>query len=354
MRRLRRLLILHEPEAACRERLVARGTPAEVAAEIAFYLAQSTEFAAFAAPVTAALAAVGVEVVVLPLAATARWLPLLQGPKRCRTLLWCLTDGFAYYRGSFAASTAALLDVPQFGSPPEAQHLAQDKFRCLALAGALGVRIPPTVLVADGKALSPVDVLPEGAPLFVKPNRLGAKLGIASDSRTSSLQEALAISRRIHARYGDHALIQAFVPGRDVRASFLDLGRPARPLGVYAIDAGVARGFATLEDSHRVTGLKAADATLGIANLRDDPTLAGAVSAIEAAAGQLARVVPMRDYFGLDFRLGEDGSIWFLELEACPAVTIYDFLTYLQDAYGTGLAEALAEAAPAAFARRSG
>lgn len=352
-RRLRRCVILYEAEAACRDRLIAAGTPAATAAEIAFYLAQGTDFAGLVEPATAAFAAAGVELRVLPLDAVERWLPLLQGPDRHSTLLWCLTDGFTYYRGSAAASVAALLGVPQFGSPPEAQHLAQDKFRCIALAQALGLRTPPTALVENGVPLSPLDVLPEGGPLFVKPNRLGAKLGIAADSRADRITQALALTRRIHGRYGDQALVQAFVPGRDVRASFLDLGRPAVPLGLHAVDAGDTRGFPTLADSRRVTRLKAADATLRLANLRDEPALAGAVAALEEATAKLARVVPMRDCFALDFRLDAEGRIWFLELEVCPAITIYDFLTYLKDAYGTDLAGAMVEAATAAFARRS-
>ena len=61
----------------------------------------------------------------------------------------------------------------------------------------------------------------------------------------------------------------------------------------------------------------------------------------------------LRDYLSMDFRLGEDGTPWFLELEVCPAVTIYDFLTYLRDAHGTDLVGALVRAAPLAHARRN-
>ena len=35
---LRRLIVLYEPEASCRARLIEAGRPAEVATEIAFYL----------------------------------------------------------------------------------------------------------------------------------------------------------------------------------------------------------------------------------------------------------------------------------------------------------------------------
>jgi D-alanine-D-alanine ligase len=349
---MRRFVVLFEPEAACRDRLTAGGMSAQAAAEVAFYLAQATDFTALVESVAAAFAASRVDVVCLPLDPPQAWLPLLTGPDRRHTLVWCLTDGFAFYRGSFVASVAALLDVAQLGSPPEAQHLCQDKFRCLALARALGVRTPATVLVSNGEPLSPVEVLPEGTPLFVKPATLGGKIGIDGDSLAPDLPCALELTRRIHARYGDRALIQSYVPGRDVRVSFMDLGRPEAPLGIYGVATGARHGFPTLADSRRITQLRAAGPTLALQDLRGEPALAASVAAIEEAARRIARVVPLRDYFSLDFRLDETGAPWFLEFEVCPAVTIYDFLTYLRDVHGTDLPEALVRAVPLAFARR--
>jgi D-alanine-D-alanine ligase-like ATP-grasp enzyme len=350
---LRRFVVLSEPEAACRERLARRGMPAETAAEVAFYLAQATDFAALVDPVAAAFAPLGVEVACRPLDPPEAWLPLLTGPDRRHTLVWCLTDGFAWYRGSFVSSLAALLEVPQFGSPPAAQHLCQDKFRCLAVAQALGVRTPATVLVDDGEPVSPPGVLPAGAPLFVKPNTLGAKLGIDRDSRAASLGEALALAGRVHARYGDRALVQTYVPGRDVRVSCMDLGGPEPPpLGIHEVATGAATGFPTLADSRRLTALKElgdADGTaVPLRDLRGDP----AAGRIEEAARRLAGALGLRDYFSLDFRVDEAGEPWFLEFEVCPAVTIYDFLTYLREAHRTDLPGALARAAPPAHARR--
>lgn len=340
---LRRLLALYETEAACRERMRARGYPAEVADEIAFYLAQATDFAAIADEVGAALAHIGVELRAASLDERDAWLPMLTGPERAGTLLWCLTDGFAWYRGSFMSSLAALLEVAQFGSPPAAQHLCQDKLRCTALAQALGIAVPATALVEDGEPLSP---LPAAGPWFVKPATLGGKLGIEADSRAASPAEALALSRRIWRRYRDRALVQAYIPGRDVRVSFLDLGGAPPPLGIHAVRAA-ERGFPTLADSRRITQLRAGDGvTLAVESL-------GPVPAIERAARLLARVVPLRDYWSMDFRLGEDGTPWFLELEVCPAITIYDFLTYLRETHGLGLAAAIAKAAPLAYARRT-
>lgn len=346
---LRRLLVLLEPEAACRARMLQRGHPDEVAGEIAFYLAQATDFAAVVEPLRARLRQDGVELTVAPLDDRDAWLPLLTGPERAGTLLWCLTDGFAWYRGSLVSSLAALLEVPQLGSPPAAQHMCQDKLRCLGLAAAIGLKTPPTVLAEDGELLSPSEMLAGARDLFVKPNTLGAKLGIGADARVRSLDEALAASRRIWRRYGDRALIQPYLAGRDVRVSFMDVGGDPTPLGIQTVRTG-ERGFATLADSRRITAMREADGTsLALENLAG--TEAG--RRIGAAAMHLARVAGLRDYWSMDFRLGEDGTPWFLELEVCPAVTIYDFLTYLREAHGLDLPGAIARAAATAWRRRA-
>lgn len=338
---LRRLLILYESEVDCRRRMMDRGFPPEVAAEIAFYLAQATDFAAVEPDIRDALAAEGVVLTTASLDASDLWLPLLRAPG---TMLWPLTDGFAYYRGSFLSSLAALWDVPQFGSPPAAHNLCQDKFRCLALARALGVDTPATVLVQDGEPLSSPDVLPSEGPLFVKPATLGAKLGIDADSRTADLTAARDRSRRIWARYRDRALIQPYLAGHDVRVSCLDIGKGDPRPAAYRVTTA-ARGFPTLADSLRITRLRAADgAAVGLERL-DQP-------GVLQAASRIARAVELRDYWSMDFRLDAQGRAWFLELEVCPAITIYDFLTYLREVHGCDLPQAIARAVPAAWARR--
>lgn len=345
---LRRLVVLLEPEAACRERMLARGYPPDVADEIAFYLAQASDFREVAEPLASRLAADDVGLLMASLDERDRWLPLLSGPDREGTMVWSLTDGFAWYRGSFVSSMAALLDLPQFGSPPAAHHMCQDKLRCLALASAAGLATPPTVLVEDGEPLSPTAVLGDAPELFVKPNRLGAKLGISGDSLARSLPEALAASRRIWRRYRDRALVQPYVRGRDVRVSFMDLGVGTSPLGIHVVDAG-KRGFPTLEDSRRITAMRAADGR----SLKVDSLVGTADGGrIEVAARHLARVAGLEDYWSMDFRLGEDGTPRFLELEVCPAVTIYDFLTYLRESHGQDLPGAIAMAVSTAWQRR--
>lgn len=136
--------------------------------------------------------------------------------------------------------------------------------------------------------------------------------------------------------------------GSSSGVSFIDLGGEATPVGIHTVKAG-GRGFTTLVDSRRITAMRAADGrSVALESLGGMP----AGQRIETAARHLARVAGLRHYWSMDFRLGEDGTAWFLELEVCPAVTIYDFLTYLREHHATDLPAALARAVPLAFTRR--
>jgi D-alanine-D-alanine ligase len=75
------------------------------------------------------------------------------------------------------------------------------------------------------------------------------------------------------------------------------------------------------------------------------------VSRITEAAGRLQGLLGLCDYFSIDFRIGDDGGPTFFEFEVCPAVTIYDFQSYLARR-GETLGSALAKSMRQAFARR--
>ena len=95
---------------------------------------------------------------------------------------------------------------------------------------------------------------------FVKPNRLGAKIGIWPDSHCQTHGKALELSRRVHEAYRDTVVVQPYVPGRNVRASFLAVRPDAGPeaLGIFFVDSGA--DFQTMDDSMALYGETGADA----------------------------------------------------------------------------------------------
>jgi D-alanine-D-alanine ligase-like ATP-grasp enzyme len=341
----RTLALIYETEAACRLRLAAAGFDAERALEITSYLAQATDLAPEFPDLARECGARGVDFAPVELDAAPKVLAALDPAS---TLVWTLTDGVAYYRGGAGPALARLHGHRTVGADDSVFALCQDKFRSGAVLAALGLPIPPAGLARDGNFIVPPPASPKG--YFVKPNRLGSKIGIWPDSRCRSAQDALDLSRRIFAAYRDDAIVQAYVPGRNVRASFLavDPQAGAERLGIFFVDAG--GDFQTMADSLALygdTGAAARARGEGANPVLEPVGLSqpGVDAAIRALAGRLMEALGLRDVFSLDLRVDPDGSIHLIEFEVCPGLPCFDFRAYCRDRWGMDLAEAMAEAA---------
>ena len=258
---LSNVVIAFETEEQASRRLEAFGYPPEIAAEIAVYLAQSSDLPFFVDEIAGALRRDGIAAEFVALDDVPARLRELA-PRRDRTMVWALTDGVRFYRGSSVPALARLEGFARFGSPATAAHLAQDKFTSLALASAAGLSVPPTRLMEGEREIAALGEWPSlSVPLFVKPNTLGAKIGIFADSLCRDRRQANDRARRIWERYRDRALIQPFVEGDDVRVSFMDLGGEfADQLGVERIvkDAASEAGgaFLTMKDNETLSGAR--------------------------------------------------------------------------------------------------
>ncbi|QPC87195.1 D-alanine:D-lactate ligase-like protein [Mesorhizobium sp. NBSH29] len=339
------LILVYEPEAACLARLVAAGMARARAGEIASYLAQSTDLALEFDAISDACAARGIVFRPVELDRAAS---VLGATDPAHAIVWTLTDGIAYFRGSAAPALARLGGVAAIGSDDSLFALCQDKFRAGAVLAALGLPVPAGGLARDGVWLAPAPASPSG--YFVKPNRLGAKIGIWKDSRCTTEEQALALSRRIFAAYGDDAIVQPYVAGQNARASFLAVSpaADARDIGSVFVDAG--GDFQTMEDSLALYGETRAQARSAGAYF--EPALAQiaatrpqAAKHIEAIGVALMEKLGLRDVFSYDLRLEADDTVHLIEFEVCPGLPCFDFRAYCKSQWGLTLAEAMTDTA---------
>ncbi|RWH55633.1 MAG: D-alanine:D-lactate ligase-like protein [Mesorhizobium sp.] len=342
-----KLILVYEPEKACFDRLVADGHVAARAAEIASYLAQSTDIASEFDALAAACLTCGLSFVPVALDDAASALAG-EGPKS--TLVWTLTDGVAYFRGGAAPALARLNGLKVIGTDDALFALCQDKFRSGAVLGALGLPVPQSGLARDGHWLA------SPAGWFVKPNRLGAKIGIWPDSRCADLGHALELSRRVFAAYRDDVVVQPYVAGRNVRASYLGL-KPdtgVEALGIAFVDSG--GDFQTMADSLALyggTGEAAREA-----GTYAEPELLPVAASQPRADAKIRRIAQslmtglgLRDVFSIDFRVEADDSVHLIEFEVCPGLPCFDFRAYCRTQWEMGLADAMAETAASRFNR---
>ncbi|TIV89067.1 MAG: D-alanine:D-lactate ligase-like protein, partial [Mesorhizobium sp.] len=259
-----------------------------------------------------------------------------------------LTDGIAYFRGGASPALARLNGLRTIGADDSLFALCQDKFRCGAVLCALGLPVPQAGLARNGEWLVEPPASPKG--WFVKPNRLGAKIGIWPDSRIADLGHALDLSRRVFSHYRDDVVVQPYVAGRNVRASFLGL-KPetgVEALGIFFVDSG--GDFQTMADSMALygdTGQAAKDAGTYV-----EPELE-AVGASQPAADRKIRAIAqklisglgLKDVFSVDFRVEADDTVHLIEFEVCPGLPCFDFRDYCRREWGMSLADAMAETA---------
>lgn len=206
-----------------------------------------------------------------------------------------------------------LLQVPYSGGGPGEIYLQEDK----ALAKKLLAY--EKVLYPDFAAFSPGSEMETGGrlhlPLFVKPLRMDASLGIdAERSLVRSPQELLERVVAIHKQFGHAALAEEYIEGREFYVGVLGNSDPL-PFPPIEIDfSGLPEGSLPVMDneakfdttSQRYHGTKAVIAQL-------EPELKARLQQVAVTAYRALRV---RDYGRVDLRLKETGEIYVIEVNA--------------------------------------
>lgn len=274
--------------------------------------------------------------------------------ERSSTLLWNITDGVLGFRGSHLVSLAELRGVPYFGCPPFAHQLAQDKFKFYSLCHAIGIRTAACALVENGEIIGRCSTLPAEGAYFVKPNSLGNKVGIGPGSLCKSLAQARHQAVGLQALLRDRAVVQSFVDGPEVRATYINAGAPGEG-PVYGFDVIDEH----LEGEHFVDFREREKKYKGFLDFR---TWTGcgadrrerALSEMTEALRLLGQHVRVKDYFAVDFRLDAAGNPFMLDFN--PGAFLYgdDVEGYTRSAFKLRLPSALLRAMEHSHRNQSG
>lgn len=275
----------------------------------------------------------------------------LTSSERKSSLLWNITDGSGPFSGSHVPSFARLLGIKRFGNSSYNQFLSQDKFKCGLFCKQLGVPVPPTVL-CEGRSVLAGSLPDTNGSLFIKPCSLDNKIGIFSDSRVDDMESALAICTRIHDLYGDRALVQPFVPGRDLRVSFMNV-EPAADLrdsiGMYwsAERNESERPYYSYQDHLAAflawDGMSTSKPPINARNgAENDSGLRSLLHSICSDVTRTASALGLRDYFSFDFRVEESGRYWLMEVNTAPFLRNIGMRHFIRERYGLGFGDAVA------------
>ncbi len=196
----------------------------------------------------------------------------------------------------------ALLDlvgIPYTGSGMLGSAMAMDKDITKRLLRDAGVptaewRMAPITVEEVESAL--------GWPVVVKPSKQGSTLGLTVVKEPGQYDDALELAFR----YDDEVMVERFVPGRELTVPVV--GDEALPVGeiiskneIFDYEAKYQPGMAE---------------EIFPADLPDE---------ITREAQRLAlvthRVLKLRGFSRVDFRLDDDGRLWCLEVNTLPGMT---------------------------------
>jgi D-alanine-D-alanine ligase len=221
------------------------------------------------------------------------------------------------FREAFFPALFDELGMPYTGSDAYALALTLDKQLTKLVLSQHGIPTPRWQYVEEGRHLQ-VNAL--RYPVIVKPNFEGSSKGITQDSVVEDPLRLHEVVDEALRKYPAGLLVEEFVVGRDVTVPYLEAAAPERR-GVlqpveYVIDeaASATRRYA-IYDYELKTKLDQLVSVRAPARLKRHQA-----ERIHGICDTIYRVLGIRDLGRIDLRLGEDGQLYFLEINALPSL----------------------------------
>jgi D-alanine-D-alanine ligase len=218
------------------------------------------------------------------------------------------------------------------GAPPLALQVTRNKAISKKVLAYFGIQVPGFVSYRLREEVEQPPALT--FPLIVKPLQADASAGIAQASIVQDVESLAERVSFIHERFGQGAIAEEFVDGRELYVSLVgnDHTLEVLPITEMVFDKSrtrpeerIATQNAKWDESYRERK--------GIRNVFARPLSRAVRDRIIETCRTAYRALWLRDYARLDLRLTPDGRVWVLEANANPFIS-----------YGHDMANAAAKA----------
>jgi D-alanine-D-alanine ligase len=258
-------------------------------------------------------------------------------------IVFNIAEGRGNYRSREAQVPAVLemLDIPYTGSDPQCLAICLDKPLTKKLVTLAGVVTPRWRVVNREEELSFNSLLDITFPAIIKPAGEGSSKGIRAKSLVHNIIEAEAEARRQLMTYRQPVMVEEFIDGDEVTVGIVG-NNPPRVIGMMRV-------LPRRKNGPFVYSLEVKRDYLNLVDYESPVRLPGAVvRRLEAASLKAFRTLGCRDFSRVDFRLGRDGTPYFIEINPLPGLGSYSDLVIMALKLGwthDGLINAVLEAA---------
>lgn len=202
-----------------------------------------------------------------------------------------------------------MLGIPYTGSDPSTLALCLDKSLSKQLLRAAKIDTPEWQLLVTGKE----KLRSFRYPVIVKPNAEGTSKGITSASVVHDEAAVRAAARALIERYGQPALVEEYIRGRELTVGLLGEKRPRVLPIMEVVFIGLGEhpvyGYEEKQDFTEKTRFEC-PASLTPAEQRR----------VEKTARDTFAALGCRDVARVDMRLAEDGTVFVLEVNPLPGL----------------------------------
>lgn len=240
---------------------------------------------------------------------------LLRGVKaRKPDLIFNLMETFGEDQLGSVASVGLLelLGIPFTGGGPGEFYLQEDKALTKKLLAFDKIAYPDFAVFSQDADLETGGNL--RMPLFVKPLRMDASIGIDGKSLVRSAREMMERVILIHDKVKDAALVEEYIEGREFYVGVLGNSDPVAFPPIEMDFSGMPEGAPKILDSKAKWDEKSPEFQGTKAVLPDLPDELKA--RLQKVALDAYRALRVRDYGRIDMRLTDTGEIYVIEVNA--------------------------------------
>lgn len=318
MVRLRKVIVVSETQLSWRPEVFG-DCPEEDLSQLRQYLPRPKVVIELVNSLADAAHSAGVSVEWLVLDDLPTTMDKLKASRRLDTVVWIVSDGRRVHHSGPLDTWLRLIGQPSFGADTTIQSLTDNKYLMTVIANKHGINIPSSLLFRAGEQLASVDGSDWSSGYFVKPNALGSQVGITKANHVATLDEAANLSSALHDRFDVDAIVQSYVPGRDIRVSVVD--------GLHDGPCVLCQPFNVVDGEGRGQAFSTSRAATGRDWVLDDAlhTASPEHKAIMDTVKTFLKLGLIQDYAGLDVRLSDKGEPIFIENNVKPFVDIGSF-----------------------------